>query len=106
VKTEVEIEALLTKARRSASSGDIAAADASIQRALEIDSNNLMVHCQAARLYATVAHDPTRAREHALLAREEAARIAREMDSILGTGSATGQKVPASRHIGGIIGPY
>lgn len=95
----------LSKSRAAAESGDLAAAEKLLEQALHLAPDDARALSEAARFYDSVAKDPVRAREYASRARAAAAMIVSEMDNILGT--APGAEKPlASRHIGGIIGPY
>lgn len=77
--------------------------------ALDLDPGSLEALQEAARFYDSVSPDREKARKYAATCRDRAAEIIFEMEQILGrnrSGHETDSKLPASRHIGGIIGPY
>lgn len=96
---------LLGRALQASERGQIDEAEQLLKRALELDPEDIQLLRQAARFYGSVAHNRDKARHYALLCRDQVERIAHEMDEILGQHRASSKR-PASRHIGGIIGPY
>jgi len=85
--------------------GDSAEAEKYLQEALALDPENMNALRHAAGFYHFVLRDTTKANHYAALCRAQVARVAAQMDEILGQGNEK-PKAPAARHIGGIIGPY
>ena len=102
----VEVPNLLAEASKAVEKGDLLRAQQSLDQALQLAPDDLMVLLQAARFYQSVMPDSTESQEYAGRARQKANAIAEEMDQILRRGSTASSKTPASRRIGGIIGPY
>lgn len=80
-----------------------------LKMALDLDPKSLEALRQAALFYDTVSPDQEKARKYAIACRDRAAQIVSEMEQIVREKRSQGGtrgKQPASRHIGGIIGPY
>ena len=89
--------------------GDLSEVEKCLRRALDLDPDSLAALREAAHFYDTVLPDHDKAHEYAIMCRDRAAQIVAEMEQILrGKRSEedTQGKTLASRHIGGIIGPY
>jgi Tfp pilus assembly protein PilF len=94
--------------------GDSTEAEKHLKQALELDPENMDALRHAAGFYHFVVRDPAKAQHYAKLCRIQALKVTVQMDEILGQdGSQQSDpersqtsKRPASRHIGGIIGPY
>ncbi len=95
----------LTRMLQASERGDSTEAEKFLNQALELDPENMDALRHAAGFYHFVVRDPVRAKHYAALCRAQATKVTAQMDEILGEGSEKQQK-PASRHIGGIIGPY
>lgn len=106
MNANVPISELLAKAAEASTRGDIALAKDSLERALRQAPDDVAVLRQAAHFYSTALRDPAQAREYANRARQRAAAIVSEMDELAARQSGSKPKTPATRHIGGIIGPY
>jgi len=106
VNANLSISELLATAAEASTRGDVALAKDSLEQALHRAPDDIAVLRQAAHLYSTTLRDPVKAREYAGRARELAAAIVAEMDELLSSQSGSKPKAPATRHIGGIIGPY
>src|SRR5689334_4953244 len=99
------ISDLLARASELSKRGDSDSAGKYLQTAFDVEPDNLEVLRYAVHFYGS--SDPKKARTYAQRAKEVAMNIALEMDEVLGTSSGgEHKKRPASRHIGGIIGPY
>ncbi len=103
--TNIAIYEFLNRMLQASERGDRSEAETNLQHALDLDPENMDTLRHAAGFYHIVAHDEAKARHYAALCRAQAAAVTAQMDDILRQGSEKG-KVPASRHIGGIIGPY
>jgi len=106
MNANVSIFELLAKAAEAGTHGDVALAKDCLEQALFQAPEDVAVLSQAAHFYSTALRDPAKAREYADRALERAAAIIGEMDELLASRSASKPKPPATRHIGGIIGPY
>ncbi len=95
---------LLNRASQALIQGQPAEAERALQQALEVDPGNIEALRAAARFYFSAMRNMERARHYAALCRAQTDNINREMSEILG--ETMPRKLPASRHIGGIIGPY
>src|SRR6266542_4249695 len=103
--TNIAIYEFLNRMLQASERGDRSEAETNLQHALDLDPENMDTLRHAAGFYHIVGHDEAKARHYAALCRAQAAAVTAQMDEILRRGSEKG-KVPASRHIGGIIGPY
>lgn len=76
--------------------------------ALDLNPGNLEALRQAALFYDAVSPDREKAQQYAIACRDRAAKIIGEMEPIAKgkRSQEEARKQPASRHIGGIIGPY
>jgi hypothetical protein len=106
MNANLSISELLAKAAEASTRGDVALAKDSLEQALRQAPDDIAVLSQAAHSYSTALRDPVKGREYAKHARERAATIVAEMDELLARHSGSKPKNPATRHIGGIIGPY
>ncbi len=93
----------LNRMLQASERGDTAEAEKYLKQALELDPENMDALRHAAGFYHFVLRDAAKARHYATLCRAQAAKVTAQMDEILGQGNP---KAPASRHLGGIIGPY
>jgi hypothetical protein len=91
---------------RQAKSTDLSEIEACLNQALEFDPDNMEALKQAAHFYQHLKRDVEQARKYAALCRSRGVEIVREMEEILGQGGSQPKKKSASRHMGGIIGPY
>ena len=103
--TNIAAYEFLNRMLQASERGDAAEAEKYLKQALELDPENMDALRHAAGFYHFVLRDNTKARQYAGLCRAQAAKVAAQMDDILGQRSER-PKAPASRHIGGIIGPY
>jgi Tfp pilus assembly protein PilF len=103
--TNIAIYEFLNRMLQASERGDLPEAEANLQHALELDPENMDTLRHAAGFYHIVLRDVSRARQYAALCRAQAAAVTAQMDNILGK-ETNNSKQPASRHIGGIIGPY
>ncbi len=103
--TNIAIYEFLNRMLQASERGDLPEAEANLQHALELDPENMDALRHAAGFYHIVVHDTAKARHYAALCRAQASAVTAQMDDILGMGTDN-SKQPASRHIGGIIGPY
>jgi hypothetical protein len=103
--TNIAIYEFLNRMLQASERGAVAEGEANLQHALDLDPENMDALRHAAGFYHIVAHDPAKARHYAALCRTQASAVTAQMDEILGS-HPKAEKVPASRHIGGIIGPY
>lgn len=101
--TQAKIKAveLLAQSHEFVATGNLSAAESSLEEAVRVDPENLESLYAAARFYSRALPKAQAARHYAAACRKRAAAISAEMDEILGSG-----KVPRARHLGGIIGPY
>ena len=106
MNANISVSGLLAKVAEASTRGDIAVAKDSLEQALRQAPDDIAVLKQAAYSYSTALRDPVKGREYAKHARERAATIVAEMDELLARQSGSKPKNPATRHIGGIIGPY
>jgi Tfp pilus assembly protein PilF len=95
----------LNRMLQASERGDSSEAEKYLQQALELDPENMDALRHAAGFYHFVLRDAARARHYATLCRAQAAKVTAQMDEILAQGGGK-NTAPASRHIGGIIGPY
>ena len=95
----------LNRMLQASERGDSAEAEKYLTQALELDPKNMDALRHAAGFYHFVLHDEAKARRYATLCRAQAAKVTAQMDGILGQGTNKSAP-PATRHIGGIIGPY
>ena len=103
--TNIAAYEFLNRMLQASEEGDSAEAERFLVQALEHDPENMDALRHAAGFYHFVLHDPGKARRYAILCRAQAAKVTAQMDEILGQESSS-PKPLASRHIGGIIGPY
>jgi Tfp pilus assembly protein PilF len=103
--TNIAIYEFLNRMLHASERGDSAEAEKYLSQALELDPENMDTLRRAAGFYHFVLHDTAKARRYATLCRAQAGKVIAQMDDILGQATDT-PKAPASRHIGGIIGPY
>jgi len=103
--TNIATYEFLNRMLQASERGDSSEAEKYLTQALELDPENMDALRHAAGFYHFVLHDEAKARRYATLCRAQAAKVAAQMDDILGQGTEK-PKPPASRHIGGIIGPY
>lgn len=103
--TNIAIYEFLNRMLQASERGDLPEAEANLQHALELDPENMDTLRHAAGFYHIVLRDAVKARQYAALCRAQAAAVTTQMDNILGKGTDN-SKQTASRHIGGIIGPY
>jgi len=103
--TNVAIYEFLNRMLQASERGDLTEAESNLQHALELDPKNMDTLRHAAGFYHIVAHDESKARHYATLCRAQASAVTAQMDDILGQRNPS-TKLPASRQIGGIIGPY
>ena len=103
--TNIAAYEFLNRMLQASNRGDSVEAEKYLNQALELDPENMDALRHAAGFYHFVLHDETRARRYATLCRAQAAKVTAQMDEILGQETEK-TKSPASRHIGGIIGPY
>ena len=87
---------------------DLSKIEKCLMTALDLDPDSLEALRQAALFYNAVSPDREKARKYAITCRDRAAQIVLEMERIARETQSAGAsgKQPASRHIGGIIGPY
>ena len=87
---------------------DLSKIEECLKRALDLDADSLEALEQAALFYDSVSPDREKAQKYATACRNRAAQIVSEMEQIVREKQPQegGGKQPASRHIGGIIGPY
>jgi Tfp pilus assembly protein PilF len=108
--TNIAAYEFLNRMLQASERGDPAEAEKYLKQALELDPENMDALRHAAGFYHIVTHDSAKARHYATLCRVQAAKVTAQMDEILGDGAeeeaSIPAKAPASRHIGGIIGPY
>ncbi len=95
----------LNRMLQASERGDSAEAERYLNQALELDPDNMDALRHAAGFYHFVLHDDGKARRYATICRAQAVKVTAQMDDILGQENDK-PKAPASRHIGGIIGPY
>ena len=95
----------LNRMLQASERGDSSEAERYLQQALELDPENMDALRHAAGFYHFVLPDAAKARQYAAICRAQAAKVTAQMDEILAQGGEK-TKAPASRHIGGIIGPY
>lgn len=89
--------------------GDLSEVEKCLRMALDLDPGSLEALHEAARFYDSVSPNREKACEYAVACRDRAAQIVSEMEQIIGNKRAlhkSRSKAPASRNIGGIIGPY
>ena len=103
--TNIAIHEFLNRMLQASEHGDSSEAEKYLTQALELDPDNMDALRHAAGFYHFVLHDEAKAGRYAMLCRAQAAKVTAQMDKILGQGTDQ-SKPPASRHIGGIIGPY
>lgn len=103
--TNIAVYEFLNRMLQASERGDSAEAEKYLNQALELDPENMDALRHAAGFYHFVLRDSAKARRYAHLCRAQAAKVTVQMDEILGQEDKTA-KPPASRHIGGIIGPY
>ena len=103
--TNIAIYEFLNRMLQASERGDLTEAETNLRHALDLDAENMDALRHAAGFYHIVAHDESKARHYAALCRAQASAVTAQMDDILGQRSQ-GAKPPASRQIGGIIGPY
>lgn len=103
--TNIATYEFLNRMLQASERGDSAEAEKYLNQALELDPENMDALRHAAGFYHFVLHDDAQARRYATLCRAQAAAVTAQMDKILGQGTEN-PKPLASRHIGGIIGPY
>lgn len=106
MNANLSVSELLAKAAEASAHGDATLAKDCLEQALRQAPEDVTVLRQAAHLYSTALLDPAKAMEYADRARQRAAAIVAEMDELLASQSSSKPKAPATRHIGGIIGPY
>lgn len=99
--TPGKLSKLLAQTKKLQDTGNLAAAENALRKALEASPDSIEVLQAAARFYSCEVKDPAKAAQYASACRERSAQIIAEMDEILGR-----RRPPAARHIGGIIGPY
>jgi Tfp pilus assembly protein PilF len=102
--TNIAIYEFLNRMLQASERGDLQEAETNLQHALELDPENMETLRHAAGFYHIVLRDAAKARHYAALCRTQAAAVTAQMDEILGKATDK-SKQPASRHIGGIIGP-
>lgn len=76
-----------------------------LAEAVGLDPDSTEILGEAARFHNSLGNS-AKARNYAAACGEQAQRIAVEMKTILGESFLQKNATPASRHIGGIIGPY
>jgi len=103
--TNIAAYEFLNRMLQASEGGDSSEAEKCLQKALELDPENMDALRHAAGFYHLVLRDPVKARHYATLCRAQVDKVTAQMDEILAQG-AEKPKSPASRHIGGIIGPY
>ena len=103
--TNIAAYEFLNRMLQASEKGDAAEAEKYLKQALELDPENMDALRHAAGFYHFVLRDPAKARHYATLCRAQAGQVTAQMDRILGQGTEK-PKPPASRHIGGIIGPH
>lgn len=103
--TNIAAYEFLNRMLQASERGDSAEAEKYLNQALELDPENMDALRHAAGFYHFVLHDGAKARRYATLCRAQAVKVTAQMDDILGSENEK-PKAPASRHIGGIIGPY
>jgi Tfp pilus assembly protein PilF len=103
--TNIAAYEFLNRMLQASEGGDSSEAEKYLQKALELDPENMDALRHAAGFYHFVVPDAAKARHYATLCRAQAAKVTAQMDEILSPGREK-PKAPASRHIGGIIGPY
>jgi len=103
--TNIATYEFLNRMLQASERGDSAEAEKYLSQALELDPDNMDALRHAAGFYRFVLHDEASARRYATLCRAQAAKVTAQMDDILGQENEK-PAPPASRHIGGIIGPY
>jgi Tfp pilus assembly protein PilF len=103
--TNIAIYEFLNRMLQASERGDLTDAEANLQHALELDPENMGTLRHAAGFYHIVRRDGDKARHYATLCRAQAAAVTAQMDDILGQRNQAA-KLPSSRQIGGIIGPY
>jgi Tfp pilus assembly protein PilF len=101
----IAIYEILNQMLQASERGDSAQAEQLLKKALDVDPENMEALRHAAGFYQIVMKDSAKARQYAALCRVQASAVTAQMDQILGQ-SGQGAKPPASRQIGGIIGPY
>jgi Tfp pilus assembly protein PilF len=101
----IAVYEFLNRMLQASARGDTAEAEKYLNQALQLDPENMDALRHAASFHHLVLHDAARARRYAALCRAQAAKVIVQMDEILGR-ETDRPKPPASRHIGGIIGPY
>ena len=102
--TNIATYEFLNRMIQASERGDSAEAEKFLKQALELDPDNMDALRHAAGFYHFVLKDPDKAHHYAALCRAQAAKVTAQMDDILLRGEKP--RKPASRHIGGIIGPY
>ena len=95
---------LLNSASQASAQADFDKAEQALKQALELDPRSIEALRAAARFYFSAKQDPAKARHYAALCVLRTNEIGDEMNEILEEQKP--RKIPASRHIGGIIGPY
>lgn len=103
--SNIPVYEFLSRMLQASERGDSSEAEKCLQQALELDSENMDALRHAAGFYHLVLRDTVKARHYATLCRAQASKVTAQMDEILAPGSEK-DKAPASRHMGGIIGPY
>ena len=103
--TNIATYEFLNRMFQASERGDSTEAEKYLRQALELDPDNMDALRHAAGFYHFVLHDAAKARRYATLCRVQAAKVTAQMDDILGQENEK-PKATASRHLGGIIGPY
>ena len=104
--TNIAAYEFLNRMLQASERGDSSEAEKYLKQALELDPENMDALRHAAGFYHFVLRDPAKARHYATLCRAQAAKVTAQMDEILAQGGETSKAPPASRLMGGIIGPY